>query len=252
MPSFARATTRKPEPGRSTAWWCDDCTVNAVSPTIAASRESRLDRDLVPEHVGSCRTGRDVTAVVEVLHEIAAERHVDHLHAAADADQRCARRDRGPHECRLGSVGVAEDLFSPGVVGCAAIERRIHILTTRKKHGIRGGEFGLEVGVVRDDAPHREPRADGRRRDAFAQCAQLGAVGRVGALAVADVDEEEAGVLALLVHATIVAERRCWGRGRRETRCGLGDVPRRVGESGIRGAADRARRGGVTAVSENR
>ena len=77
---------------------------------------------------------QDVLAVVvrDVGDEIAAERDVQHLHAAADAEERqVGARDRGPGELELEAVALERDaVVRP--MRCAAVARRIDVAAARK------------------------------------------------------------------------------------------------------------------------
>ena len=95
-PSGDQATARSPRPTRSTAWWWKELTSSCSLPSSPPSAAGALDAPRAwrrgrPRLAVGDRAVRDVG---QVLAQRAAARHVEHLHAAADAEHRQAERLR--------------------------------------------------------------------------------------------------------------------------------------------------------------
>ena len=105
-PSGAQPTGRRPLPRRSIAWWWKELTSISVAPAIRAMREPSARRTAcvgtLPASSWRWRARRALAG--QVLHEGAAARHVQRLHAAADGEDRQARvarpRARAPARTR--------------------------------------------------------------------------------------------------------------------------------------------------------
>ena len=151
-PSGAVATTSRPSPTCRTAWWWRLFTWQ-LSPSSrssfisAAQPRRRRDPDLVRHGVarladvvveGAVHLGRDV------LHEVAAEGDVQHLHAPANCQHRQVGGERGPHQRDL--EGVAAGLGgrrSSG--GPGAVERRVDVAAAGQQHAVHPSDHGVRA-----------------------------------------------------------------------------------------------------------
>ena len=159
MPSSAQATGRSPRPIRSMAWWWRLLTPTEVVPITAASASAGLDRDLVD---GVGRTAalavHDVGDLGQVLLERAAQRHVEHLVAAADAEQRQAEVAGGAGQRQLEHVGVGMAAGDVGR-GLGAVVLRVDVAAAGQQQAVESGHH--LVDVVGIDARHDERQPAG-------------------------------------------------------------------------------------------
>ena len=106
VPSSACAATRRPSPIRPKPWWWCDFTGTRLAEHRSEPRAG-LDLDVVVGEGARCVLVPLVADDVrQVLHEVAAERDVQHLRAAADREHRQVALERRAQQRELGVVAL--------------------------------------------------------------------------------------------------------------------------------------------------
>ena len=184
----ARPVTRSPSPSSSMPWWWCDFTALDSAPTARAASDPGSRRTSWSENVpGTARWSLVAHGVGHVLLERAAERHVQHLHPAADPEQRDVALERpvGQRRARSGRARARcprSPACGPGAVGARIhvgaagqhqpvdqVERLVGLLrggvVGRQQHAKpAGGLHGVRVGARREVAEHLPgPPADDLR-----------------------------------------------------------------------------------------
>ena len=128
VPSSARPVTTMPSATRSTAWWCTEWPTGRSVPIASAARQPgcQLDRVALEAVIGGA-------LVAEMLDQRPAERHVEHLVAAADGEDRHPQLDRRPGQRQVERVVALVDAVHRRV----DLDRRHSGAGRRRDH--RGG-----------------------------------------------------------------------------------------------------------------
>ena len=160
-------TARRPSPRRPTAWWCTDCTTSSVPSSRPARRLRRVEshRRAARASAAACGARPVAELIGDVRDQVAAERDVQELHAAADAQDRQRRaRSRGARQRQLEAIALLRDAVV-GVVVSAAVVLRIDVPTAGQDQP--GDRVEPLRGLALDrwqDRPARRPPCGRRRR----------------------------------------------------------------------------------------